>query len=102
MRPLFASAKPTIAPSGRLVGVEIKIGVREIGRELNIETEQSPEQIEQDLRTALSSPGGVLVLQADKGRRVLIPAASIGYVDLGQTTARRVGFGFGDGNDSEH
>ncbi len=79
--------------------MEIKIGVRDIGRELTIETDQTPEQIEQSLRTALGGEGGLLVVDAAKGRRLLIPAATIGYVDLGPATARRVGFGFGDSAD---
>lgn len=76
--------------------MEIKIGVRSIGRELTVETDESAEQIERSLRDALSAEGGLLVIAATKGRRVLVPAAQIGYVDLGQEHARPVGFGFGE------
>ena len=92
MRPLFASEKPTIAPSGRFGDVEIKIGVRNIGRELNIETDQTAEQIEKNLREA--GDDGLLVIEATQGRRILLPAGSIGYIELGQEHARPVGFGF--------
>lgn len=85
--------------SGKLFDVEIKIGVRNIGRELTVETEESAEQIERGLRDALSAEGGLLVVEADKGRRVLIPAAQIGYIDLGQAHVRPVGFGFGGESD---
>lgn len=78
--------------------MEIKIGVREIGRELTIETEQSAEQVEKQLREALAADGGVLVIEATKGRRVLVPGRAVGYVDLGQEHARPVGFGFGEQN----
>ena len=37
----------------------------------------------------------VLVLTDAHGRKVIVPAASIGYVDIGEETARRVGFGSG-------
>lgn len=75
--------------------MEIKIGVRNIGRELTIETEQTAEQVEQNLRAALASDGGLLVVEASKGGRILLPAAQIGYIDLGSEHARPVGFGFG-------
>ena len=35
----------------------------------------------------------MLVLTDTHGRKVLVPAASIGYVDIGEESARRVGFG---------
>lgn len=82
--------------SGRFDAVEIKIGVRDIGRELTIETEQSAEQIEQNLRSALASDDGILVVEATKGRRVMLPAEQIGYIDMGSELARPVGFGFGE------
>ena len=34
---------------------------------------------------------GVLDLSDDKGRRVIVPAQSIGYIDLGPENARKVG-----------
>ncbi len=76
--------------------MEIKIGVRDIGRELAVETDLSAEQVEEALRDALRADGGLLVVQATKGRRILIPAAQVGYLDLGQEHARAVGFGFGE------
>lgn len=79
--------------------VEIKIGVQNIGRELNIETEDSAEQIEAALRAGLESASGVVVINAAKGRRVLLPAAQIAYVDLSTEQARAVGFGFGGSSD---
>ena len=61
--------------------MEIKIGVRQIGRELTVETDQTAEQLEQALREALRADDGVLVVHADKGRRLLLPAGQIGYLD---------------------
>ncbi len=75
--------------------MEIKIGVRDIARELTVETEQSAEQVEADLRQALNEDG-VLVIDATRGRRVLVSATHIGYLDLGPETARKVGFDFGE------
>lgn len=72
--------------------MEIKIGVRDIGRELNVETDQSADEIEKNLREA--GDDGLLVIDATQGRRVLLPTANIGYIELGQEHARPVGFGF--------
>lgn len=76
--------------------MEIKIGVRQIGRELTVETDQTAEQIEQNLRQALLTDDGLLVITSDKGRRLLLPVEHIGYLDLGSEHARPVGFGFED------
>jgi len=72
--------------------VEIKIGVRNIGRELNIETDETAEQIEKDLREA--GTDGFLVIEAVQGRKILLPTGAIGYIDLGQELTHPVGFGF--------
>lgn len=72
--------------------MEIKIGVKNIQREVSIDAQASAEDVEQQLRSALADDG-VLSLVDDKGRRVLVPAAQIGYLDLGQEHSRPVGFG---------
>jgi hypothetical protein len=72
--------------------VEIKIGVQDIARELTVETTATAAEVEAQLATALTD-GGLLTLTDEKGRKVLIPAAKIAYVDLGQEKARPVGFG---------
>ncbi|EPH00353.1 hypothetical protein HMPREF1531_02461 [Propionibacterium sp. oral taxon 192 str. F0372] len=79
--------------------MEIKIGVRHIGRELNVETEESAEEIEGSLRDALCTEGGIVVINATKGRRILLPAAQIAYLELATKHPRTVGFGFSGGSD---
>ena len=39
------------------------------------------------------SAGSVLSLTDSKGREYLVPAAKIGYVEIGEQSERRVGFG---------
>lgn len=73
--------------------MEIKIGINNIPREVSLESEQSADEVEQALREALTSKG-LFTLTDTKGRRVIVPAEQIGYVDLGQEHARPVGFGF--------
>ena len=72
--------------------MEIKIGIRQAVRELTVETEASAAEVEADFTAALVN-SGVLVLTDEKGRRILVPATQITYLDLGQEKARPVGFG---------
>jgi hypothetical protein len=72
--------------------VEIKIGVQQIAREIALESDQSPEEIDAAVRKALAD-GGILTLEDDKGRRVMVPADRLAYVDISPAASRRVGFG---------
>jgi hypothetical protein len=72
--------------------VEIKIGIQNVAREVTVDTEESAAEIEKRLATALGD-GGVLAIADSKGRKVIVPAAAIAYLDLGQEKARAVGFG---------
>jgi hypothetical protein len=72
--------------------VEIKIGIQHVARELTVETESTAADIEASLRKALADDG-VVALTDEKGRKVLVPASKIAYVDLGQDKVRPVGFG---------
>jgi hypothetical protein len=72
--------------------VEVKIGVQNVAREIVVESVQSQEEVEA-LVTAALTKGGLLSLADDQGRRVIVPVAGIGYVDLGATKKGSVGFG---------
>jgi hypothetical protein len=72
--------------------VEIKIGVQQIAREIALESDQSPEEIDAAVRKAIAD-GGILTLEDDKGRRVMVPADRLAYVDISPAASRRVGFG---------
>jgi hypothetical protein len=72
--------------------VEVKIGVQHISREIVLESSLSPEDVESALTTALDK-GSVLSLVDDRGRRILVPADRIAYVEIGAEQERRVGFG---------
>jgi hypothetical protein len=72
--------------------VEVKVGVQHSARELVVESNQSPDEVQQALAAALSS-GGVLTLEDEKGRRVIVPVDRLAYVEIGEPTVRKVGFG---------
>lgn len=72
--------------------MEIKVGVKQVSREIVVESNQTAAEVEKAVTTALAKDD-VLVLTDTHGRRVLVPSGSIGYVDIGEESARRVGFG---------
>lgn len=72
--------------------MEVKVGIQHVQREVALETKSTAAAVEEALGEALKD-GGVFTLTDDKGRKVLIPAAQIAYVDLGTEHARPVGFG---------
>ncbi len=73
--------------------MEVKIGVQYAPRELVLESPQSPDEIEKAVGEALRADLGVLSLVDDKGRRVLVPADKLAYVEIADAELRRVGFG---------
>lgn len=73
--------------------MEVKIGVKGAPRELLIESDQSADDVAAAVRAALADPTAVLELADTRGRRVLVPAEKLAFVELGEQEARRVGFG---------
>jgi hypothetical protein len=73
--------------------VEVKIGVQHANRELVLESEQTPEEVQQAVADALSGKSSLLQLTDDKGRRVIVPADRLAYVEIGEVSIRKVGFG---------
>jgi hypothetical protein len=73
--------------------MEIKIGVQSVHREIIVETDMSAEQVEEELRNALAADKGVFSVTDVKGRRVVVPVASLGFVEIGEDEQRAVGFG---------
>ena len=73
--------------------MEVSIGVQNMPREIAVDV--SPEVaagLSAKLADALST-GGLLELTDTKGRTVVVPAAAVGYLDIGPQESRRVGFG---------
>ncbi|MFD3514298.1 DUF3107 domain-containing protein [Streptomyces sp. NPDC058657] len=73
--------------------MEVKIGVQHAPREIVLESGQSAEEVERAVADALAGKAQLLSLNDDKGRRVLVPADRIAYVEIGEPAQRRVGFG---------
>lgn len=75
--------------------MEIKIGVADSPRELTVSTADSPDQVEALVAEALRNTQGLLTLVDDKGRRYMVPASKVAYVEIGPADSRRVGFSVG-------
>ena len=72
--------------------MEVKIGIRDIARDIVLESEQTPEAVTAAVESAVTA-GTLLKLTDDKGRLVVVPGALIGFVEIGAPESRRVGFG---------
>ena len=73
--------------------MEVKIGVQFATRELVLESNQSPDEVAKLVAEALKADLGILTLVDEKGRRVLVPADKLAYVEIADSEQRRVGFG---------
>ena len=72
--------------------MEVKIGVLHTAREIVLDSPQTPDEVEQAVADALKSVDGQLVLVEERGRKVIVPANLVAYVDIAQADTRRVGF----------
>lgn len=72
--------------------MEVKIGVQFAPRELTLESNLSPADVEKAVTTALASDDGVLSLVDEKGRRILVPIGKLAYVEIAEQSPRSVGF----------
>lgn len=72
--------------------MEIRIGLKESARELTIDADASPEQIEELVKTAFAGDEPFLRLTSDRGRIFLVRTAEVQFIELGGEEQRRVGF----------
>ncbi|GEJ97985.1 DUF3107 domain-containing protein [Streptomyces sp. NPDC003388] len=73
--------------------MEVKIGVQHAPREIVLESGQSVAEVERLVSEALAGKTPLLSLEDEKGRKVLVPADRLAYVEIGEPTVRKVGFG---------
>lgn len=72
--------------------VQVRITVANVNSDINFESSLSAADIQGAVKAALKS-GDALTLEDIRGRVVMIPADKIGFVEIGEQTDRRVGFG---------
>ncbi|GDX22363.1 ATP-binding protein [Actinomycetes bacterium] len=71
---------------------EVRISISDLSREVELEVALSKSDVLALVNSAINS-GSALILDDVKGRQVIIPAAKIAFVEIGDPTARKVGFG---------
>ncbi|MGC5167168.1 DUF3107 domain-containing protein [Luteimicrobium sp. DT211] len=72
--------------------MEVTIGVKHLPRELVIDTDLTADEVAAAVAAALKDES-TLELKDLRGRRYVVPGASVGYVEIGTEETRRVGFG---------
>ena len=71
---------------------EVRISISDLSREVELEVAQSKSDVLALVNAAIASDTA-LVLDDVKGRQLIIPATKIGFVEIGDSTERKVGFG---------
>ncbi|YAL84035.1 DUF3107 domain-containing protein [Dermacoccaceae bacterium W4C1] len=72
--------------------MEVKIGVRNVAREVVVDTVDSAEEVSRKVTEAMTGKEP-LVLTDERGQKVIVPGEAIGYVDIAAEVRGRVGFG---------
>ena len=72
--------------------VQVRITVANVASDVNFESALSATEIQSAVNAALKS-GEALTLEDIRGRVVMVPGDKIGFVEIGEQTDRRVGFG---------
>jgi len=72
--------------------VEVKIGVLHTPREITLESIQTPDEVAEAVAEALKSVDGQLVLTDERGRKIIVPANLVAYVEIAQADSRLIGF----------
>jgi hypothetical protein len=76
--------------------VDVRIGVTQAPRELNIELAEDVDRddLKSRIEAAMAGVSDVLWITDKRGKDVVIPAAKIAYVELGSADSdRKIGFG---------
>jgi hypothetical protein len=72
--------------------VDIRIGIANSPRELNIESSQTAAEVEKIVSSALEADSKFIKLSDEKGKLYIVPVASFSYLEVGGEESRRVGF----------
>ena len=81
--------------AGSLAAVDVRIGVTQAPREINVELDDDADRddLKSRVEAALAGTSDVLWITDKRGKDVGIPAAKIAYVEVGSAEDRRIGFG---------
>jgi hypothetical protein len=66
--------------------------VQNTNRELVVDSSESADEVEKAVAASLSGDSKVLVLSDSKGRKVIVPADKLAYVEIGTSSIGLVGY----------
>ncbi|WP_022871898.1 DUF3107 domain-containing protein [Nesterenkonia alba] len=72
--------------------MEVRIGVQNVAREIVVETNASVEEVEKTVAEAIEASKPLLTLTDRRDKKIVVPTASLGYVEIGSDTKQTVGF----------
>ena len=72
--------------------MEIKIGIKDVAREVVLESSENAGEISRQVAEAIENKT-LLKLTDAKGNLTLVPGEALGYVEIGADTKRHIGFG---------
>ncbi len=72
--------------------MEVRIGISDVAREVTLRTKTNADDIVEQLQRAVTD-NSLFEMLDEQGRRVIVPAAKVAYLDLGSSDVRAVGFG---------
>ena len=73
--------------------MEVRIGVKGAPRELSSRAPRAPTRSRRSSTRALKDGAATFNLVDEKGRRVIVAADKLAYVEIAEADSRRVGFG---------
>ena len=72
--------------------MDIELGIQNVARAVTFSTEESAEAVNATISAAVAE-NKPIVLNDDKGRKIIVPAGARGYAIVGSETKHAVGFG---------
>lgn len=72
--------------------MEVRIGISDVGREVTLKTRSGADELVEQLKKAVDE-NSLFEITDEQGRRVVVPASKVAYLDLGSSDVRAVGFG---------
>lgn len=75
-----------------IIKSEVRIAVTRVASDIVFESAMTISEIKSAVTQALTS-GAPLTLSDTKGHEIIVPADKIGFVEVGDPSSRRVGFG---------
>ncbi len=82
----------SVKKSDIAVKSEVRIAVIRVASDIVFESSMSTIDIKSAVTEALTA-GTPLTLSDVRGHEIIVPADKIGYVEIGESASRRVGFG---------